>query len=114
MNPTLHAQTAPRTFVVSVSLAPSELGLYAAVRQAKRSSNDAVVSAMVAFALQLLAAESAALTGDTPLDDDLERAALTLTAERKRLSTLLAGAEKILLDAAALRDQLARHATSQP
>ncbi|MBL9187519.1 MAG: hypothetical protein JNK23_08590 [Opitutaceae bacterium] len=114
MNATLVAQTEPRTLVVTVSLAPSELGLYAAVRHAKRVSNDAVVSAMVAFCLQLLAAESASLTGDTPLDDDLERAALNLTAELKRLGSLLAGAEKILLDAAALRDQLARYSTSTP
>lgn len=111
MNSPLLQQAEPRQFVVTVSLAPSELGLYAAVRQAKQISNDAVVSAMVAFCLQLLASEPSSSAPTSVLDDDLERAVLTLATEVKRVGSLLAGAEKVLLDAAALRDQLARYST---
>ena len=97
----------PSHFLVTVTLSPSELGLYAAVSKAKKITNDQVVSAMVAFCLQLLVSEVSMLSASRRLDDDLERTVLNLAAHLRRLTTLLAGAEKILLDAATLREQLA-------
>lgn len=62
----------------------------------------------VAFCLQLLVSEISALGANRPLDEDLEQTVCNLTAHLKQLGSLLGGAEKILLDAAALREQLAR------
>ena len=97
-----------KTFLATISLSSSELGLYAAVRSAKKLTNDEAVSVMVAFCLQLLVSEISALGANRPLDEDLERTVCNLTAHLKQLGSLLGGAEKILLDAAALREQLAR------
>ncbi len=96
------------SFLATIALPASELGLYAAVRQAKRLTNDQIVSAMVTFCLQLLVSEISTLSADESLEEDLERMALHHATHVKQLSSLLAGAEKILLDAAALREQLAR------
>ncbi len=97
-----------KNFLVTVTLSPSELGLYAAVRRAKKLTNDEAVSVMVAFCLQLLVSELSSLGSNRPLAEDLERTIFNLTAHLKQASSLLGGAEKILLDAAALREQLAQ------
>lgn len=104
-DPTLNTS---KPFLVTVALSPSELGLYAAIRQAKRLSNEEAVSAMVAFCLQALVSETSTLSAECALEDDIERTVLNHAAHAKQLGSLLAGAEKILLDAAALREQLAQ------
>ena len=100
--------------MVTVALTPSEAGLFTAVGQAKQTPNDEVVSAFASFCLQLLASELPALSAGKPLQEDLEHVVLNLSAEIQRTGLLLAGAEKILREAAVLREQVSRESARPP
>lgn len=110
----LETRLAPRSFVVTVALLPADAGLFTAVAQAKGTTNDETTTACVAFCLQLLASELPSLAAGKSLQEDLEHVLLNLSAEKQRGSLLLAGAEKILREAAALREQVARHTAQRP
>ena len=105
---------ASKSFVVTIALAPSDAGLFAAVVQAKGATNDQTATAFVAFGLQLLASDLPALAAARPLSEDLEHVTLNLAAEKQRGFLLLAGAEKVLREAAALREQVARETAKRP
>ena len=100
--------TESKHFIATVALSPSDLGLYSALRQVKKISNDETVSAMVAFCLQVLAGEFSTLSAEGRLGEDLDRANFTFTAQKKQFGLIMAGAEKVLLDTSALREQLSR------
>jgi hypothetical protein len=110
----LETQLAPRPFVVTVALSPADAGLFTAVAHAKGTTNDETATFCVSFCLQLLASELPSLSAGRSLQDDLEHVLLNLSAEKKRGSLLLAGAEKILREAAALREQVARQTATRP
>ena len=110
----LETRPAPRPFVVTVSLSPADAGLFSAVAHAKNLSNDAAIGTCVSFCLQLLASELPSLSAGRSLQDDLELVLLNLSAEKQRASLLLAGAEKVLREAATLREQVTRQAAGRP
>lgn len=106
-----HTQEA---FIVGVSLSPEEVGLYSSIRQAKGLSNDQMISEMTAFCLRLLLPELAVLSPQDPFAEDLERAVGSTSDSLRRLSNLLSGAEKVLLDAAALREHMSHNLPREP
>jgi hypothetical protein len=101
------------TFFVEVSLSSADLAVYSFVRQAKGLANDRLVSELVSFGLQLLVSEMP-LSADQPIGTDLERSVAAAGESLRRLGSLLSGAEKILLDAAALREHLDRTLARRP
>jgi hypothetical protein len=101
-------------FFVEVSLSPLDLGVYSNVRQIKGLTNDQLVSELVSFGLQLLVSELPVLSPDEPIGRDLERSVAGAGESLRQLGTLLGGAEKILLDAAALREHLDRTLARRP
>lgn len=104
----LEALPAARSFVVTLSLTPADAGLFTAIAQAKGIANDAAAIACVSFCLQLLASDLPSLSAAKPLHEDLDQALLNFSAEKQRAGLLIAGAEKVLREAAALREQVAR------
>jgi len=110
----LEKRLAPRSFVVTIALLPADAGLFTAVAQAKGTTNDETATFCVSFCLQLLASELPSLGAGNSLQEDLEHVLLNLSAEKQRGGLILAGAEKILREAAALREQVARHTAKRP
>lgn len=102
------------TFFVEISLSPVDLGVYSFVRQAKGLTNDRLVSELVSFGLQLLVSELPVLSPDQPIGSDLQQSVAAAGESLRRLGSLLGGAEKILLDAAALREHLDRTLARRP